>query len=69
MYYIHKSINKTFYAYQLCFSSPLNHIIIFLFGWGGGGVGEQLVGREGVHIYELIVNTVMDEALWSYKSL
>ena len=33
----------------------------------GGGVGERLVGREWVHIYmymyELSVNTVMDEAL------
>ena len=27
------------------------------------GVGERLVGREWVHIYELSVNTVMDEAL------
>ena len=68
MYYIHKSINKTFYAYQLCFSSPLNHKKIYFFlggGVGGGGVGERLVGREWVHIYmyELSVNTVMDEAL------
>ena len=26
-------------------------------------------GRKGVHIYELSVNTVMGEALLSYKSL
>ena len=65
MYYIHKSINKTFYAYQLCFSSPLNHKkMYFFFFWGGGGVGrERLVGKEWVHIYEFSVNTVMDEAL------
>ena len=30
---------------------------------------ERLVGREWVHIYEFSVNTVMDEALRSYKSL
>ena len=68
MYYIHKSINKTFYAYQLCFSSPLNHKkknFFFFLGGGGAvwGVGEQLGGREWVHIYEFSVNTLMDEAL------
>ena len=29
----------------------------------------RLVGRKGVHIYELSVNTVMGEALLSYESL
>ena len=52
MYYIHKSINKTFYAYQLCFSSPLNHIIIFFSGGGVGGGGRGAVGGErgGPHL-------------------
>ena len=34
-------------------------------GGGSGAVG----GEKGVHIYELSVNTVMGEALLSYKSL
>ena len=35
---------------------------------GGGGVRGQLVGREGVHIYELSVNTVMGEAFKYYHT-
>ena len=34
-----------------------------------GGVVGRLVGRKGVHIYELSVNTVMGETLLPYKSL
>ena len=66
------------------FSSPLNHkkkkkkklkknlffFFFFFFFFGGGGVVMgRLVGRKGVHIYELSVNTVMGEALLSYESL
>ena len=55
MYYIHKSINKTFYAYQLCFSSPLNHNFFILFFFGGGGRcgGRGAVGGErvGPHLW------------------